>query len=231
MPSASSIVLTALLVYPALSSVILPLHLVKNNMATFSSLLAVSDIIISVLSMSRSLPVEVELLKWMNECTIEWWKYTRGACTTIDWRQFAKQYLYWTQLSSKLVFMNFSLWSPAQLQQKLREKKINNQYSEQIAADYKFVVSRLWNGILMPLYVNFLGICFCLPMQIIGQFPYWFSSCHPSSFPFLPFFSSSRLSSPFFSTLFSLFGHSAAEHPPPSIFIAPFEDIWRKAPE
>ena len=91
---ASSSALNVLLANPTLSSVILPLHLLKNNMAACSILLAVSDIIIPVLSISRFLPVEGGLLNWMNECTTEWWKYTRGACTTIDWRQFAKVFVF-----------------------------------------------------------------------------------------------------------------------------------------
>jgi hypothetical protein len=122
-PPSSSSALATLLANPALSSILLPLHLMKHNMPTLPSLLAISAVVIPVSPMTRISPAEVELLKWINDCTTEWWKYKRGACTTIDWRQFAKQYLYWTQLSSQLVFMDFSLWSPAQLQQKLRDFK------------------------------------------------------------------------------------------------------------
>ena len=123
MLSASSSALAALPANPPLSSVLLPPHLMKHNMATLPSLLEISAVVIPVSPMSRFSPAEVELLKWMKECTTEQQKYTRGARTTVDWRQFAKRYLYWTQVSSLFGFTSFSLWSPAQLQQKLKDLK------------------------------------------------------------------------------------------------------------
>jgi hypothetical protein len=119
---ASSSALAALPANPAFSSVLLPPHLIKHNMATLPSLLAISTVVMSASLMNRFLPAEEQLLKWMKECTTEK-QYTRGACTIVDWRQFAKQNLYWTQVSSLFGFTSFSLWSPAQLQQKLKDLK------------------------------------------------------------------------------------------------------------
>ena len=106
MLSASSSALATLPASPALSSLLLPPHLMKHNMATLPSLLAISAVVISVSPMNRFLLAEVELLKWMKECTTEQQKYTRGARSTVNWRQFANQYLYWTQVSSIFDFMN-----------------------------------------------------------------------------------------------------------------------------
>ena len=80
-------------------------------MATLPSLLAISVVVIPVSPTNRFLPAELELLKWMKECTTEQQKYTRSAHTTFDWRQFAKQYLNWTQVSSLFGFTSFSPWS------------------------------------------------------------------------------------------------------------------------
>ena len=88
MLSASSSALPALLANPALSSVIVPLHLMKNNITDGSKLIGSIRYYHSSLSNEQVLPAEVGLLKWMNESTTEWQKYTRGTCTTIDWRQF-----------------------------------------------------------------------------------------------------------------------------------------------
>jgi hypothetical protein len=59
MLSASSSALAALPANPALSSVLLPPHLMKHNMATLPSLLAISAVVIPVSPMNRFLPAEV----------------------------------------------------------------------------------------------------------------------------------------------------------------------------